>query len=116
MWIAVALAAVLGVVALVLIREQQARKPPPTQAPTVDPEAQRRIEERAAEEKRRQRQQSIQYHRQKLERLDRQIASNQERLKDDYSWTRERDKAEAKELATKRARLVEKLADLGEEP
>lgn len=114
--IGLAVAAVLIVVAFFVFREQQARRPPPTQTPTVDPEVQRRIQERAEEQKELQRQQSIQYVRQQLERLDRQIASNQERLADAYSWTKERDKAEAKELAAKRAQLVEKLKGLGEEP
>ena len=115
-WIGLGVAAVLAVVAFFMFREQEANKPPPTQAPTVDPEIQRRIAEQAVEEKERQRQQSIQFVRQQLERIDRQIASNQERLKDPYSWSKDRDKADAKELAAKRAKIVEKLAGLGEEP
>ncbi len=116
LWIGLAVAAVLAVVAVVVVREQQARRPPPTQAPTVDPAVQRRLELRAAEEKERQHQQSILVIRQKLKRLDRQIASSQERLNDEYSWTRDRDLADAKKLAMERAKVVEELARLGEEP
>ena len=115
-WIGLAVAAVLVLVAVIVVREQQARRPPPTAAPAVDPAVQRRLELRAAEEKERQRQRNILVLRQKLERLDRQIASNQELLKDEYSWTRQRDLAKAKELAMERAQVVEDLARLGEEP
>jgi len=112
----VGLALVIGVVAFIVIREQEASKPPPNQTPQVDPDAQRRQEERAAQEKERQRQQSILVLRQKLKRVDRQIASCEERLKDKYSWTRDKDQAEAKELAMERAQIVEELAGLGEDP
>ena len=115
-WIGLAVAAVLIVVAAIMFSKQQASRPPPTEAPTVDPAVQRRLEERAAEEKERQRQLTIGAVRQKLQRIDRRIASNKELLKDEYSWTRERDLAEAKELATKRAQVVEELAGFGEEP
>ena len=115
-WIGLAVAAVLVVVAVVVVRDQQARRPPPTVAPVVDPAVQRRQETRAAEEKERQRKHNIQVLRQQLERLDRRIASNQERLNDEYSWTRDRDLAEAKDLAMERAQVVEELARLGEEP
>ena len=114
--LAAAGAAVLLVVAYVMFREQEASRPPPDAKPAVDPEAQRRKEEWAAQEKERQRQHSIRVLRQKIERVDRQIASNQERLKDTYSWSRDRDLAEAKELAAERAKLVGELAELGEEP
>jgi len=115
-WIALAVVAVLVVVAVIVVRKQQASRPPPTQAPAVDPAVQRRFEERAAEEKERQRQHSIRVLRQKLGRVDRKIASNQERLKDEYSWTRDKDLAEVKDLAMERAQIVEELARLGEEP
>ena len=82
----------------------------------LNADVQRRREEMAAQEKERQHQRQIQVVRQKLARLDRQIASIQELLKDEYSWTRDRDLAKAKELATERAQIVEELARLGEEP
>ena len=103
-------------VAVVVVREQEARRPPTTEAPAVDPAVERRLELQAAEEKERQRQHSIRVLRQKLERIDRQIASTQKLLEDEYSWTRERDQAKAKELATEREQVVEELALLGEEP
>ena len=115
-WIGLAVAAVLIVVAIVVLRKQEASRPPPNQTPVVDPDVQRRREEMAAQEKERQHQRQIQVVRQKLARLDRQIASIQELLKDEYSWTRDRDLAKAKELATERAQIVEELARLGEEP
>jgi len=115
-WIGLAVAAVLIVVAVIVVGNQQARRPPPTAAPMVDPAVERRLELQAAEEKERRRQHNIQVLRQKLARLDRQIASTQELLKDEYSWTRERDLAKAKELAMERAQLVEELARFGEEP
>ena len=115
-WIALAVAAVLVVVAIVVVRKQEASRPPPNQAPEVNPERERLLKLRAAEERERQHQHNIQVLRQKLKRLDRQIASTQELLKDEYSWDRERDLAKAKELAAERAQVIEELARLGEEP
>lgn len=109
-------AAVILVGAFVVLRKQQDSRPPPTETPKVDPVVQRRQEEWEAQQKERERQKSIRVLRQKLERVDRQIASNKERLKDAYSWTRDRDQAEAKELAMERARIVAELAGFGEDP
>ena len=113
-WIALAVAVVVVLIVVIVVRDEHARRPPPDATPAVDPAVQQRLEVEAVQEKERQRQHSIRVLRQKLKRLDRQIAATQERLKDKWSWKRDQDLAEAKELATKRAEVVEELARLGE--